>query len=281
MNGTLFVACLLSIGAVVQSAAQSSRDGQPPPLIIDSISGEDSFNFYCATCHGRDARGAGPVATALKTQPADLTALDAAQPWDVSESRGHLVRDRDRATPAVTRPWRHARLGTHLSGAGDLRSSREGPDREHRRLHRIASDPIATRSIMSRPSIHVEPRGAVAIARHYIRDLVYGANDGIITTFAVVAGVAGGALSHVRGVDRRRRQSRRRWPVDGGREFSGHPRERERPRGGASAGRGIPSLAARRRDIRGICRRRLGAADALCDTGVQWAGIRLVGRVRR
>jgi VIT1/CCC1 family predicted Fe2+/Mn2+ transporter len=47
-----------------------------------------------------------------------------------------------------------------------------------------------------RASNHVEPRGAVSIARHYIRDVVYGANDGIITTFAVVAGVAGGALSH-------------------------------------------------------------------------------------
>jgi vacuolar iron transporter family protein len=35
-----------------------------------------------------------------------------------------------------------------------------------------------------------------AIARHYIRDLVYGANDGIITTFAVVGGATGGALSH-------------------------------------------------------------------------------------
>ncbi len=50
---------------------------------------------------------------------------------------------------------------------------------------------------MPRESLHVEPRGAVGVARHYIRDLVYGANDGIITTFAVVAGVAGGALSHV------------------------------------------------------------------------------------
>jgi VIT1/CCC1 family predicted Fe2+/Mn2+ transporter len=49
---------------------------------------------------------------------------------------------------------------------------------------------------MSRPSIHVEPHGTMAMARHYIRDLVYGANDGIITTFAVVAGVAGGALSN-------------------------------------------------------------------------------------
>jgi VIT1/CCC1 family predicted Fe2+/Mn2+ transporter len=49
---------------------------------------------------------------------------------------------------------------------------------------------------MARLSIHVEPHGAVGIARHYLGDLVYGANDGIITTFAVVAGVAGGALSH-------------------------------------------------------------------------------------
>ena len=48
---------------------------------------------------------------------------------------------------------------------------------------------------MPRTSLHVEPHGTVAIARHYIRDLVYGANDGIITTFAVVAGVAGGSLS--------------------------------------------------------------------------------------
>lgn len=46
-----------------------------------------------------------------------------------------------------------------------------------------------------RRSNHVEPRGLTAIARHYVRDLVYGANDGIITTFAVVAGVEGGALS--------------------------------------------------------------------------------------
>jgi VIT1/CCC1 family predicted Fe2+/Mn2+ transporter len=48
---------------------------------------------------------------------------------------------------------------------------------------------------MQRPSIHTEPRGAAAVARHYLRDLVYGANDGIITTFAVVAGVTGGALT--------------------------------------------------------------------------------------
>lgn len=46
-----------------------------------------------------------------------------------------------------------------------------------------------------RPSRHVEPHGLRPVLQHYIRDLVYGANDGLITTFAVVAGVAGGDLS--------------------------------------------------------------------------------------
>ena len=46
-----------------------------------------------------------------------------------------------------------------------------------------------------RGSLHVEPRGVRATAQHYLKDMVYGANDGLITTFAVVAGVEGGALS--------------------------------------------------------------------------------------
>jgi VIT1/CCC1 family predicted Fe2+/Mn2+ transporter len=34
----------------------------------------------------------------------------------------------------------------------------------------------------------------IKMARHYIRDIVYAANDGMITTFAVVAGVRGARL---------------------------------------------------------------------------------------
>ena len=51
--------------------------------------------------------------------------------------------------------------------------------------------------VMQRESLHVEPRDVTGLARHYIRDLVYGANDGLITTFAVVSGVAGGALTQI------------------------------------------------------------------------------------
>ena len=51
------------------------------------------------------------------------------------------------------------------------------------------------RDVPRPPTLHREPHGTLATARHYVGDLVYGANDGLITTFAVVAGVAGGALS--------------------------------------------------------------------------------------
>ncbi len=47
----------------------------------------------------------------------------------------------------------------------------------------------------ARPSSHVDSSGFYETAQHYVGDLVYGANDGILTTFAVVAGVTGGALS--------------------------------------------------------------------------------------
>jgi vacuolar iron transporter family protein len=46
------------------------------------------------------------------------------------------------------------------------------------------------------PAVH-EPASPAPrdVVRHYIGDLVYGANDGLVTTFAVVSGVAGARLS--------------------------------------------------------------------------------------
>jgi mono/diheme cytochrome c family protein len=39
------------------------------------IAGANLFRSYCATCHGRDGKGDGPAASALKTTPPDLTVL--------------------------------------------------------------------------------------------------------------------------------------------------------------------------------------------------------------
>ncbi|HEY3044993.1 MAG TPA: cytochrome c [Vicinamibacterales bacterium] len=75
MKLTVAIGCLFTIGVAVLSAGQSSRQGAPPRLVIESMTGEDSFMFYCAPCHGLSGRGEGPVAGSLKTLPPDLTAL--------------------------------------------------------------------------------------------------------------------------------------------------------------------------------------------------------------
>jgi mono/diheme cytochrome c family protein len=61
------------------AAAQDPRkdkDKETPPL-IDSIQGPALFKAYCASCHGADAKGDGPVAKSLKVKPADLTRIAA------------------------------------------------------------------------------------------------------------------------------------------------------------------------------------------------------------
>jgi len=58
--------------------AQSTLPGRgqsTPSLILDSIAGRDSFEFYCASCHGTGGKGDGPIASALKVPPSDLTSL--------------------------------------------------------------------------------------------------------------------------------------------------------------------------------------------------------------
>jgi mono/diheme cytochrome c family protein len=71
----LFTGLLLACAGVAASGAQSSRAGDPPRLVIESMTGEDSFRFYCAPCHGVSGRGDGPVAPVLKSMPRDLTKL--------------------------------------------------------------------------------------------------------------------------------------------------------------------------------------------------------------
>jgi mono/diheme cytochrome c family protein len=48
---------------------------QPPSVLIESLAGRDSFGLYCAPCHGAGGRGDGPVASALRARPSDLTTL--------------------------------------------------------------------------------------------------------------------------------------------------------------------------------------------------------------
>jgi len=68
---------VLAVPLVVGNAgtARQTRPTQTPTIAIDSLAGRDSFDRYCASCHGTTGRGDGPVAAELRTSPADLTAL--------------------------------------------------------------------------------------------------------------------------------------------------------------------------------------------------------------
>ena len=46
-----------------------------PAIAQDAQQGEAIFGYYCATCHGRDATGNGPMSPSLVVRPTDLTAL--------------------------------------------------------------------------------------------------------------------------------------------------------------------------------------------------------------
>jgi mono/diheme cytochrome c family protein len=61
-------------------AAAASADQAPPKLpepqpAKQPISGSYSYRTYCASCHGLDAKGDGPLAESLRFRPADLTLI--------------------------------------------------------------------------------------------------------------------------------------------------------------------------------------------------------------
>jgi mono/diheme cytochrome c family protein len=53
------------------SVAQDSS----PRKLIASLDGKDLFAAYCASCHGMEGKGNGPVAAALKKGVPDITTI--------------------------------------------------------------------------------------------------------------------------------------------------------------------------------------------------------------
>jgi mono/diheme cytochrome c family protein len=71
------VIILASSFALAQNASSESVPAvkHVPITNVPSNSGKEMFKSYCAVCHGSDAKGSGPAASALKTAPSDLTLL--------------------------------------------------------------------------------------------------------------------------------------------------------------------------------------------------------------
>jgi len=64
------------VGGLFLSGSLLALSGQPEPL-ISSIRGDSLYKAYCASCHGMDAKGNGPMAPWLKVAPSDLTRISA------------------------------------------------------------------------------------------------------------------------------------------------------------------------------------------------------------
>jgi mono/diheme cytochrome c family protein len=69
--------CVALIALAIFSTAQEAKKEvkQAPMQPAPTASGKEMFRTYCASCHGKDAKGGGPAASALKTAPPDLTTL--------------------------------------------------------------------------------------------------------------------------------------------------------------------------------------------------------------
>jgi mono/diheme cytochrome c family protein len=93
----LAVILLLSCGLAAWSQGQPAGTTQEktikkvPIKQTSAYSGEEMFGAYCAVCHGKQGKGDGPAASALKTPPADLSTL-------AKRNNGKFPTDRVNAT---------------------------------------------------------------------------------------------------------------------------------------------------------------------------------------
>lgn len=64
----------MMLATVAFSAVMTAFAGGPDEEAYRAW-GKDLFTTHCASCHGADGKGGGPVARDLKTQPKDLTRI--------------------------------------------------------------------------------------------------------------------------------------------------------------------------------------------------------------
>ena len=71
-----FIALVFAVAIMAGARTRQKRPVKHVPIKPTSAaSGQEMYTNYCAVCHGKDGKGGGPAADALKTPPTDLTTL--------------------------------------------------------------------------------------------------------------------------------------------------------------------------------------------------------------
>src|SRR2546425_2496782 len=73
---TFSVTAILTLGAIAMGH-DVVQDRQAVSKTPSAVNGKAMFDAYCTPCHGKEAKGDGPAAAALKKPPADLTRISA------------------------------------------------------------------------------------------------------------------------------------------------------------------------------------------------------------
>src|SRR5258708_28361490 len=100
MSRSLMVAAVLSFFVVSAVAGDSKVIKKAPTSPRSPCSGKEMFVTYCAVCHGKDAKGNGPAASALKRTPTDLTTLTGRNQGKFPELRMYSMIQGDSETVA-------------------------------------------------------------------------------------------------------------------------------------------------------------------------------------
>jgi len=77
LGSLTILGALLMGGAAAGEEGKQTRPGPGQQTLIVSIRGDNLCKTYCASCHGDDAKGKGPMAAWLKVPPPDLTRIAA------------------------------------------------------------------------------------------------------------------------------------------------------------------------------------------------------------
>ena len=69
----LFLFSSVVMGAFRTTRGAAVQESELPPVYVPP--GSQMYKDYCASCHGSDGKGHGPVARSLRKPPPDLTTL--------------------------------------------------------------------------------------------------------------------------------------------------------------------------------------------------------------
>jgi mono/diheme cytochrome c family protein len=89
MRGLGPVIALLLLGVAIMAAAADP----PGQAAVAKVEGAYAFRTYCASCHGADGKGEGPMAANLRFRPPDLTLVAKRNGGTFPADRVHRIVD--------------------------------------------------------------------------------------------------------------------------------------------------------------------------------------------